>query len=110
MNRFGIQNDVGANEAIEAFDGKAESVQRLLACAVIHVSEGNGFGFEEPAKLHTKKLNLIGKICLFNLTKAHFFSMFELLGVKAVFDGISIARLSSTFTGHCHFFPCPYSF
>ncbi|HEX7620225.1 MAG TPA: hypothetical protein VF359_03395, partial [Anaerolineales bacterium] len=100
-NGFGIQDGVRTNQALEAFDGKAEGMQCLLTRVVIHVSECDGLSFEVTTKLYSKKLDLIAEICLFNLSEAHFFSKFKLVGVKTMFDGIPIAGLSATFTDQC---------
>jgi len=95
---LGIQDGLCANQAIKAFSGKAEYVQGLQASFVIHSTECNGFGFEVATKLDTKKLDLIGEVCRLNQAEAHFFSLFELIGIKAMFDRITIAGLSTAFS------------
>ena len=61
-----------ANQAVEAFSGKAEGVQGLQASLVIHLIECNGFGFEVATKVYMKKLALIGEVCLLNQAEVLF--------------------------------------
>jgi len=97
-DRPGIQDGLCANQAGEALGGKAEGVQGLQASFVIHLIECNGFGFEVATELYTEKLDLIREVCLLNQAEAHFFSLSELIGIKAMFNGVQIAGLSAAFT------------
>lgn len=97
-DRTGIQDGLGANQAVEGFGGKAEDVQGLQASGVIHLLEGHGFGFEAATKQDTKKLDLIGEVHVLDQAEAHPFSLFEPVGIKAMLDGIPVAGLSATFT------------